>query len=914
MEELLVVLVGIVAGILGIVAFSRSREHARQIEDLQRDLTSTTERLRTLERMAAQSRVPTPPAAPPQERAVPPVVREPAGVVEPPPVLAERPDVVAPPPVVAPPVVRSPVSTWPPTVSATTEQPSLSAEPPPIVEHTPFVPAEPPQPSAFMRWLTGGNPLAKVGIVLLFFGIAFLVRYAAERDLISIQLRLTGAAVIALGLLAIGWRLRRRSPVYALTLQGGAIGGLYLTSFAAFKIYELLPHGLVFGLLIVICAASVALAVLQRAQGLAVLASLGGYLAPILLSTGSGDHVALFSYYALLSLGILAVSIWQSWRPLNLVGFFFTFGVGGAWGADRYEPSLYAACQFFLALNVIVYGVLSVLMALRRGDSREAAIVDGSLAFGTPLVGFGLQVGLTRHWEYGPALSALAFAALYLPLSWFTLKRWPERGRRLVITFLALGAGFTTLAIPLALSARYTSMAWALEGLGILWVGRMQRQVRLTWTGTGLLVLAGCSAWIAISDGLDTSTYLLLTATLAMTWLSAGLMWHRTTNLGDVSRGASLAFLVAGIVAWLMFVAGGSEKLISTDILSLRVALAGVSVSAIAWQLAGARLRWPALFESALVLWPVMFLALAAQLVLDSHPLGGGAGALLWPLAFAVAWQILRNVRTMTPESRRGAAHMVLWWLAFVLVAVEVFWRMNRHGWGEEEWPIAGTLVVCGAFALVVWQMSRRGHWALATYPGWYWLGALTPPMTVAAVLLVTGNFLDGKVPGLPYIPLINVLEEPAMFALLMGVLWHRGAASFLHKDLASLIRAVLVIFTVWWVNGVFLRTLALVGSVPWSYDALWESAFIQTSIALAWTVVALVCMWMAARSARRVLWFAGAGALALVVAKLFMVDIARTSGLGRAVAFIGVALLILLMGYVAPLPPRERPREEAAS
>ena len=131
--------------------------------------------------------------------------------------------------------------------------------------------------------------------------------------------------------------------------------------------------------------------------------------------------------------------------------------------------------------------------------------------------------------------------------------------------------------------------------------------------------------------------------------------------------------------------------------------------------------------------------------------------------------------------------------------------------------------------------------------------------------------------------------------------------------DVSSLARAVLSILAVWWINGVFLRTLALVGGVPWSYDALWESAFIQTSIALAWTVVALVCMWMAARSARRVLWFAGAGALALVVAKLFMVDIARTSGLGRAVAFIGVALLILLMGYVAPLPPRERHREEAA-
>ena len=371
---------------------------------------------------------------------------------------------------------------------------------------------------------------------------------------------------------------------------------------------------------------------------------------------------------------------------------------------------------------------------------------------------------------------------------------------------------------------------------------------------------------------------------------------------------------MSGIVAWLMFVVGGSEKLISTDVLAMRVALAGVSVSAIAWQLAGARLRWPALFESALVLWPVMFLALAAQLLLDSHPLGGGAWALIWPLSFAVAWQILRSMRSLTPESRRGAAHVVLWWLAFVLVATEVFWRLNRYQWGAEEWPIAGTLIVCGAFALVVSQMSRRGHWATATYPGWYWLGALAPPATVAAVLLVTGNVLDGKVPGLPYIPLINVLEEPAIFVLLMGGVWYRRVASLLHKDLASLARAVLVILVVWWANGILLRTLALVGGVSWSYDAMWESAFIQTSIALAWTAVALACMWMAARNARRALWFAGAGALALVVAKLFLVDSARTSGLGRAVAFIGVALLILLIGYVAPLPPRDRQREEAAS
>ncbi len=70
----------------------------------------------------------------------------------------------------------------------------------------------------------------------------------------------------------------------------------------------------------------------------AMLASLGGYLAPLLLSTGGGSFVALFSFYLLLSIGILVISIWQHWRELNLLGLPFTFGVGGLWGLNDYQP------------------------------------------------------------------------------------------------------------------------------------------------------------------------------------------------------------------------------------------------------------------------------------------------------------------------------------------------------------------------------------------------------------------------------------------------------------------------------------------------------------------------------------------------------------------------------------------------
>src|SRR5690606_27086939 len=130
---------------------------------------------------------------------------------------------------------------------------------------------------------------------------------------------------------------------------------LYLTVFGAFRLWQMLPVTLAFALLVAICAASVGLAILQKALSLAMLASLGGYLAPLLLSTGSGNYVALFSFYLLLSVCILAISIWQHWRELNLLGLLFTFGVGGLWGMSDYQPAFYLNCQLFLIVNVLLF-------------------------------------------------------------------------------------------------------------------------------------------------------------------------------------------------------------------------------------------------------------------------------------------------------------------------------------------------------------------------------------------------------------------------------------------------------------------------------------------------------------------------------------------------------------------------------
>src|SRR3984957_6801360 len=202
------------------------------------------------------------------------------------------------------------------------------APPAPALEPAAHRPAQPhaQQPPNFIsdrirRFFGGGNLLVRSGVIVLFFGIAFLLRYVAQHTRVRIEYRLSGVALGGLALLVLGWRLRTSRPGFALSLQGGAVGILYLSGFAAFHLYALMPPVAAFALLTSIAALSVVLAAKQDSQSLALLGVTGGFLAPILASGGNGDHVFLFGYYAVLNAGILLVSWFKSWRGRDFRSF-----------------------------------------------------------------------------------------------------------------------------------------------------------------------------------------------------------------------------------------------------------------------------------------------------------------------------------------------------------------------------------------------------------------------------------------------------------------------------------------------------------------------------------------------------------------------------------------------------------------
>ncbi|MEG5463210.1 DUF2339 domain-containing protein [Enterobacter chuandaensis] len=787
----------------------------------------------------------------------------------------------------------APVDPWRPETSA------VAAEPAPA-------PAA-KQPSAFggivtslARWFMQGNPLAKLGILLLFLGLSFLLRYTVEHSLFPLELRLVATALFAVVLLAVGWRLRHKQPVYALILQGGATGILYLTVFGAFRLWQMLPMTLAFALLVVICAASVGLAVLQKALSLAMLASLGGYLAPLLLSTGGGSFVALFSFYLLLSIGILAISIWQHWRELNLLGLLFSFGVGGLWGLSDYQPGDYWVCQLFLIANTLIFGVLSVALSL-RAQEKGKQIIDGVLLFAPPLIGFGMQYGMTQHWTYGPALSALGYGAFYLSLAFLALRRYPSIGRPLVMAALAIGGGFATLAIPLALSARWTAMAWALEGLGILWLGVQQNQRRMSYSGTALLVLALGSAIWALMNGVTSLSLLLIFAVLSLSWLAAAWLWRR------IVLPVSWTLLAGGLLFWLVALLGASRMVLKHELPVLAGVLALTAASVWGWRQVAARLTWRELDASKWLLWPVMLLMVGYQLW-HQQMFAAGWANLAWGIALPAALMLLwRDGARLAPRVSMGL-HISLFWMILLALAAEIYWFARSLPWGMAAWGSGLVMAAGGGVIIALSAAVRHRVWPFRAWPALYACVAPIPVLAALLVLLVVTNFQDGVVYRQTWLPLVNPLEEGAAFALLGLVVFYRAVDRY-YPALLSQARpwpaVAIVAFGFWWLNGALMRALAWYGDVAWNMASLWDSRLIQTTFALFWMLIALVVMVHATRRASRQEWLSGAGLLGVVMVKLMLVDSAGGGGLSRAVAFIGVAILVLIVGYFSPLPPK---------
>jgi uncharacterized membrane protein len=218
--------------------------------------------------------------------------------------------------------------------------------------------------------------------------------------------------------------------------------------------------------------------------------------------------------------------------------------------------------------------------------------------------------------------------------------------------------------------------------------------------------------------------------------------------------------------------------------------------------------------------------------------------------------------------------------------------------------PALALLAICAPAPQALGPVAANRHAYLVT-------AAVPLAVWVLAWSLFANVASDGDATPLPYVPLVNPLDLALGFVAAAIALWLvrlRGEG----VDLASRVpRAILLgvpaALAFVWANALALRTIHHWYGVGWSLHALWASTLVQAALSLLWTAIALAAMVFANRRAARNGWIAGAALLAVVVVKLFVVDLSRAGGIERIVSFIGVGVLLLAIGYLAPVPPRRR-------
>jgi uncharacterized membrane protein len=256
-----------------------------------------------------------------------------------------------------------------------------------------------------------------------------------------------------------------------------------------------------------------------------------------------------------------------------------------------------------------------------------------------------------------------------------------------------------------------------------------------------------------------------------------------------------------------------------------------------------------------------------------------------------------------------GLYHVSGLWFALVVATWETAWQINTAGLGQ-AWVTAAYALIPAAVLGFVSAARARAMWPFAEHYDAIYRGIALGP--VAAWLGLWMIYANATPPGamapLPYLPVLNPLDiaHIAVFA----ALWRWSRTFDAHELSTSMNVPVFAGLAFVWINCILLRSVHYWAGVPYEWEALSRSVLVQSGFSLLWTATAFVLMLNATRTKRRQLWMVGAGLLGVVVVKLFLNDLTNTGTVERIVSFLGVGAGLLVIGYVAPVPPGEVERQ----
>lgn len=348
--------------------------------------------------------------------------------------------------------------------------------------------------------LIAGHWLNRIGIVALLLAGSFFLKFAFDNDWIGPAGRVAIGLLVGSALIVFSQTLLRRGYSYFSDgIAGLGAGVLYLSLYAAHQLYHLVPSWAAFGGMAITTAALMGLALGRDSQRIALLALAGGFLTPALLSSGVDAQIQLFTYLAVLNMGLLFLARRRDWDLLPPLALAATIAYYIGWHVQFYRDATHLLPTLaFLTLFFAQFSALSVLQTRRGGRLTALQILLLVLNAAFCLIALGdLLYDLHRPYL---TLALLFISAVYLGM----MRLAPPSPSRLPFAAIALTAA--TLAIPVQLEGEWIAIAWAIEGAALAGSGFKANNTGLRSAG---LILLTFSALTLIADLPDGGAFLL---------------------------------------------------------------------------------------------------------------------------------------------------------------------------------------------------------------------------------------------------------------------------------------------------------------------------------------------------------------------------------------------------------------------
>lgn len=421
------------------------------------------------------------------------------------------------------------------------EEQAVSGEP--VPHRTPGRVAGMLRPRTREEWeiLFGGKLANRVGALALFLAVGFFLKYAFDNDWLNETARVILGGAAGLLLIAGGHRFNRRElPVFAQGLTGAGVAILYLSIYAAFDFYHLVPQPVAFVLMALVTAAALLLSLYYDARAIALLGWTGGFLTPLLLVTTDLNTLGLFVYLTLIDAGLIAILVRRRrWRLIELLAIAATYAIYLTWSFRANLPDGLGSALVFLTLWWAMFVGMDLCRSFteKLGNRwwRWAVVSINAIGY------YVMLMRLSRHTE--GIWSFLGFQFVYqqsasvyfdgvvsavLSLAYFTLAVWILRRADDPSAASIYGTGAVLLAVraPMSFFTRYgLIITWALEAFALFGAGIHFGRRAVRHAGTAVLALSFVGIFLfggAYVINLVSSYVPVLTLRTAAYWVVGG--------------------------------------------------------------------------------------------------------------------------------------------------------------------------------------------------------------------------------------------------------------------------------------------------------------------------------------------------------------------------------------------------------